>query len=126
MAKKKKTPETVVETIAPPLSGKTLFSKAAKPVQTDLPAIKVKPKERKATEGVSKDVLNHLHLLEIYGVLSVPDFRGYSNTGDLAAIVLKNLEAAGLAHSKWEKSRTVFRLTPAGKQYLDKHMPASA
>lgn len=124
MAKKKKTTEVVTETIAPPLSGKALFSKALpKAAPKELPAIVVKPKAKKPTEA-GKDVLDHLHLLEIYGVLSVPDFRGYSNTGELASTVLLSLEAAGLAYSNWEKSRTVFRLTPAGKQYLDTHMPA--
>lgn len=124
MAKKKKTTEAAVAVKEPvaPLSGKDLFAKTKNAV-TPFPVkyeelAPIVPKKRDKLKS-SDTLANHLHLLEVYSVLSVAEFRDYSNTGDLAKDVLLGLEAAGYAESSWKKGKTVFTLTDAGKAKLD-------
>lgn len=122
MSKKKKqaTAEVTTPVTRAPLTGAELLRKATKPVEPELAPIVVAPKA-KAVRVLSKadSVEQYLHTLDIYNELSVPEFRDYSGTGELAANTLLSLEAAGLAESKWQKSRTVFRITEAGRARLD-------
>lgn len=68
---------------------------------------------------LSNEVREHLHVLDIHKELSVPEFRDYTQTGDIAINILNGYVAKGFCTKVWKNSRSVFSLTPAGLAALD-------
>ena len=68
---------------------------------------------------LSHEVKEHLHVLDLHKELSVPEFRDYTQTGDIAINILNGYVAKGFCTKVWKNSRSVFSLTPAGLAALD-------
>jgi hypothetical protein len=123
MAKKKKTKATSASIKTGPMSGKELYQASLdlpppKPVEKVLPPIEV-PKTYKTIPEDNNDVLlEHLHAIDIRGEVDVPEFRDYTNTGDIAVNILRGYVASGLCVEKRKNARSYFSLTPKGQELL--------
>lgn len=73
---------------------------------------------------ISPTVAEHLHLFELYGRLSVAEFRDYSQTGLDAAHILIGYRTAGWLDEEWITCKTVFMLSSRGRALLNTRMPA--
>lgn len=121
MSKKKK---TKVETATEPVSGKELLTLYRK--KQDEPQLEVvtelapiQAKTYKPIPEENNDVLiEHLHVIDIRTELDVPEFRDYTNTGDLAVNILRGYVASGLCVEKWKRGRSYFALTDRGRELL--------
>lgn len=71
---------------------------------------------------IDKVVAEHLNVLASHEWLSVPEFRMYSSSGGNAANLLQGYAKVGLVEEGWKSTKTVFKLTPLGRQRLDEYV----